>query len=71
MPNETRDVEDHKLKDMRFLSVTQVMELFKISRSALHAMTRRPIDPVPSVKMGKFRRYPLNKLKVWMEKLGR
>lgn len=58
------------LEKVQFLSVIQVMKLLKISRSTLHSLILRKSNPLPSVKIGKSRRFPFNKVRVWMENLG-
>lgn len=58
------------IEEMQFLEVPQVLDLLKTSRTNLYALMRRKINPIPSVKMGKSRRFPLVPLRLWMEKLS-
>lgn len=52
----------------RFLNSHQVISLLKVSRTTLHNLIMRVRNPIPSVKIGKTRRFPLDKLRVWMER---
>lgn len=53
----------------RFLNMSEVMKVLKVSRGTIHGLIRRTKNPLPSVKMGKARRFPLDKLRWWMENL--
>lgn len=51
------------------LDAVQVMTMLKISKTTLYGLMRRGKDPIPSVRIGKSRRFPVDKLRWWMEKL--
>lgn len=51
------------------LKIEEVMDILRLSRSAVYLLTKRKIDRLPSVKMGKSRRYAYHDLVTWMEKL--
>jgi len=55
--------------EIRLLAAKEVMNLLKVSRSALYTITFQPQNPLPSVKIGKSRRYPNDKVRQWMENL--
>lgn len=54
----------------QFLSATDIMNLLKVSRGTLYNLMFRKDNPLPSVRIGKSRRFPFDKVKVWMENLG-
>lgn len=58
-----------KTQDVRMLKIEEVMDILRLSRSAVYLLTKRKIDRLPSVKMGKSRRYAYHDLVTWMEKL--
>ncbi len=57
------------LAGSRMLSATQVQELLKCGKSKLYGLIMRRANPVPSVKIGNSRRFPLDKLRWWIENL--
>ncbi len=61
----------NQLDERQFLDAGSVMKLLKISRTTLYVLTERAENPLPSVRMGKCRRFPFDKLKSWMENLGK
>lgn len=59
----------NELEGKRYLTALQVMELLKVSRTTLYALVGRQEDPIPSVRIGKSRRFPAGKVLEWMENL--
>lgn len=53
----------------RFLSVTEATQLLKVSRTTLYGLVNRKQNPLPSVRIGKSRRFPFAKVRWWMETL--
>jgi excisionase family DNA binding protein len=60
--------EQEKLSGV-FLSVEDVMKLMKVSRSMVYALTFREVNPLPSVKLGRSRRYPEDRVRAWIKEL--
>lgn len=54
----------------RLLSADEVIKFLKISRTTLYELSIRKKNPIPSVKIGKSRRFPFDKVRFWMENLG-
>lgn len=54
----------------QLLSGPQICQFLKISKSKLYDLMRDKKNPIPSVKMGSSRRFPLDKIRWWMENLG-
>ena len=54
----------------QFLEVEEVMALLKISRTTLYQLMRRKLNPLPSVQIGKCRRFALEKVRGWVNGLG-
>lgn len=52
----------------RLLCGPEVQEILGISRSMLNNLIRNKKDPIPSIKIGKSRRFKLDKLMWWIEK---
>lgn len=52
----------------RLLSGREVQGILGIGKSALYAILRSKKDPIPSFKIGKSRRFKLDKLMWWIEK---
>lgn len=57
------------IEDERFLDAAQVSKVLKISRSTLYGLIFRTKNPIPTVKIGKSRRFPVDKLRWWMDNL--
>lgn len=57
--------------ESRLLDRSEVMALLKISKSTLYNLINRKVNPLPSVVIGKSRRFPNDKIHYWMEMLGR
>lgn len=57
------------LEKCQLLDSAQVIKLLHVSRSTLNAITFRKENPVPSVLIGRARRYPFEKVRWWMENL--
>jgi len=57
------------LNACRLLSADEVVHLLKVSRTTLYSLAARKLNPIPSVKIGKSRRYPFDKVLGWMENL--
>lgn len=55
----------------RLLDGHQVMALLKVSRTTLYELMSREVNPIPSVRIGKSRRFPLDKLRAWTGQLGK
>lgn len=68
VPIEGKEV---SLAQSRMLSLDEVMKFLKISKSSLYRLMRRSKHPIPTVKLGKHRRYPLDKVRSWIEGLER
>lgn len=66
------ELADRKLPDAvhdnRLLSVSDVQEMLAIGKSTLYSLLRSKKDPIPSIKIGKNRRFKLDKLIWWIEK---
>ncbi len=54
----------------RLLSVDETIQLLKVSRTTLFGLVSRKKDPIPSVRIGKSRRFPFDKVRSWMDSLG-
>lgn len=54
--------------DSRLLTVKQLEEMMGIKKSAIYNLLRNKTDPIPSVKIGKHRRFKLDKVLWWIEK---
>lgn len=67
-PNELLPAE---AQGVRLLSSAQAMRMLHISRTTLYSLMRRKVHPLPTVSLGKLRRFPLDKLRWWMENLGK
>ena len=52
-----------------FPTIEDVMKILKVSESTIHGLVKRSKNPLPSVKIGKSRRFPYDKLRWWMENL--
>jgi excisionase family DNA binding protein len=57
------------VKQCRFLSVEDTMLMLHVSRSTLYGLIERKQNPLPSVRVGKSRRFPFDKVRSWMEAL--
>lgn len=68
MDHKTTDLPKH-VDEVQFLEVNQVCKFLKVSKSTLYGLISRTKNPVPSVKLGKSRRFPLDKLRWWMDNL--
>lgn len=55
--------------EIRLLTREQAMGLLGVSMTHLNTLVFRKKNPVPSVKVGKSRRFPLDKLRWWMDNL--
>ncbi len=58
------------MHEVRFLDVEQVRKVLKCSRGHLYSLISRKKNPLPSVKVGKSRRFPLDKMRWWMDNLA-
>jgi len=58
------------LDDSRYLTKQEVADFLRISATSIYMLTIRKQNPLPSIKIGKSRRYPQNKLKIWAASLG-
>lgn len=63
--------EPKAVNELRMLDANQIIKMFRISKTTLYALLKRRKDPIPSVKIGKSRRFPLERVLWWREKLGR
>ncbi len=52
----------------RLLSAPEVQEILGVGKSTLYALLKSKKDPIPSIKIGKNRRFKLDKLLWWIEK---
>ncbi len=68
MDHKTTDLPKH-VDEVQFLEVNQVCKFLKVSKSTLYGLISRTKNPLPSVKLGKSRRFPLDKLRWWMDNL--
>lgn len=59
------------LREMRFLTGVEMRVLLGISPGTLHRLTFQKVNPLPSKKFGRLRRYPSNDVKAWMKGLGK
>lgn len=64
------EVVDESLDKCRLLSSVEVLKFLKISKTQLYYLCHLKINALPSVKIGRSRRYPFNKVRVWVENLG-
>lgn len=56
--------------EARLLDAWQTAEMLGVSRSMLHKLSHQKVNPVPSVRIGKARRYPLDKVRGWIGELN-
>lgn len=54
--------------DSRLLSCRQAQEMLGLSKSSLYRLLLSKKDPIPSVKIGRIRKFKLDKLLWWIEK---
>ncbi len=59
------------IENCRLLSVSEVVHLLKVSRTTLYGLVYRKQNPLPSVRIGKSRRFPFDKVRDWMGNLGK
>jgi predicted DNA-binding transcriptional regulator AlpA len=64
-----------KTKDLfeghgQLITIPEALKKLKISRSTLHGLMNRSGNPIPSVRIGKSRRIPLDKLLWWIDNLN-
>lgn len=60
-----------ELEDRKYLSAGQMTKLLKVSRTTIHKLAHRKINPLPSVLLtGRSRRFPTDKVLAWMKELG-
>lgn len=52
----------------RLLTGPEAQEILGIGKSTLYSLLRSKKDPIPSIKIGKTRRFKLDKLLWWIEK---
>lgn len=52
----------------RLLSAPEAQEILGVGKSTLYGLLRSKKDPIPSIKIGKNRRFNLDKLLWWIEK---
>lgn len=55
------------LQDSRMLTIPQVAEWLGVSKYTIFNLMSRKKDPLPSVLFGKSRRFPLDKVRYWIE----
>jgi excisionase family DNA binding protein len=53
----------------RFLDVKQLRKVLKVSKTTLYSLISRKKNPLPSVRIGKLRRFPIDKIRWWMDNL--
>lgn len=53
----------------RLLSVEEAVQLLKVGRTTLFGLVARKKNPIPSVRIGKSRRFPFDKVRWWMDNL--
>ena len=54
--------------DSRLLSTDEAQKLLGISRGTLYALINNKKDPIPTFKIGHFRKFKLDKLLWWIDK---
>lgn len=54
--------------DNRLLSPVEVQEILGIGKTGLYGLIKSKKDPIPSIKIGKNRRFNLAKVLWWIEK---
>ncbi len=54
--------------DSRLLSTRQAQEMLGVGKVTLFRMLRNKKDPLPSCKIGRLRKFSLDKLLWWIEK---
>lgn len=54
--------------DNRLLSPREVQEILGIGKTGLYGLLKSKKDPLPSIKIGKNRRFNLAKVLWWIEK---
>ncbi len=59
------------LDEIRMISVEDARRMLHVGKTMMYGLLARSQDPVPSVRIGRVRRIPLDKFKWWMEKLGK
>lgn len=61
----TPDSIDATIEKQQGLPASKIRKLLNISASMLNKLTMRAVNPIPSFKMGKSRRYPLDQVLIW------
>ena len=51
----------------RLLDLHELISILKFSKFKIYGLINRKKNPIPSVKIGKNRRFPLDKVRWWME----
>lgn len=69
MKTAAKPIESSITDTHRLLSKQEVIGFLKISPTTLFELTRRKQNPIPSVKIGKSRRFPLDKVRNWVDAL--
>lgn len=54
------------LDEGRFLTKAEMANLLHVSATSVYMLSIRKHNPLPSVKVGKSRRYPNDKARAWM-----
>lgn len=66
------ELEVHKFSESvvgnRLLSAPEVQQILGVGKSTLYGLLRSKKDPIPSIKIGKNRRFKLDKLLWWIDK---
>lgn len=57
------------LESQQLLSGSDVCKFLKVSRTTLYGLISRKVNPIPSVRIGKSRRFPLDGMLEWKKKL--
>jgi excisionase family DNA binding protein len=55
-------------KDSRLLSTEEAQKLLGVSRGTLYALINNKKNPIPTFKIGHFRKFKLDKLLWWIDK---
>lgn len=59
------------LDNTRLLSRDEAIGFLGVSLSTLQKLALRKNNPVPSIRLGKCRRYPFDELRAWIKNQGK
>ena len=69
LPAMTRAADFNRLSialDERLMTAVEVAELLAVPRSSVYEYARRQVDPLPSLAIGRHRRFERRAIEVWL-----